>query len=346
MKNSKTLLFSLMMLLLATLVLFVSCNQEAAEPRTATEEDSALVTDVVEDVTEPEEGATEVDYDKAFSPYVNEAINDVFGGEGITLDGVTFKLTTTDEYKVYDGGIAGLANIPLTITLKDVDVTTEDATVKKVNGTIYYTGDPNTVTGSVTAGDGSYTGDKLVEFFNEVFGEDILPKCAMKFFTDGVEVEGDKLSVYAKGSIEYEENKDESGVNTYKTIKSISLDEFSLKTKEDVQLKKDGNKYSLDLSGTAKFSFKPDEENQDEQNLTAIAISEASFKLGIKNESGEHTIEITTSFNYPGEKIGVTGLIKLPFSFVVSEAKIDGEQVTNESMMTLLLQALAKVFSK
>lgn len=344
MKNSKTLLFSLMMLLLATLVLFVSCNQEAAEPRTATEEDSALVTDVVEDVTEPEEGATEVDYDKAFSPYVNEAVNEIFGGEGITLDGVTFKLTTTDDYKAYDGGIAGLANIPLTITLKDVDVTTEDATVKKVNGTIYYTGDPNTVTGSVTAGDGSYTGNDLVEFFNEVFGEDILPKCAKKFFTDGVTVEGDKISVYAKGSIEYEENKDE--LNTYKTIKTISLDEFSLKTKEDVQLKKDGNKYSLDLSGTAKIGFTPDEEDPDEQNLTAIAISKASFKLGIKNESGEHTIEITTSFNYPGEKIGVTGLIKLPFSFVISEAKIDGEQVTNESMMTLLLQALAKVFSK
>ncbi len=344
MKNSKTLLFSLMMLLLATLVLFVSCNQEVAEPRTATEEDSALVTDVVEDVTEPEEGKTEIDYDKAFSPYVNEAVNEIFGGDGITLDGVTFKLTTTDDYKVYDGGIAGLANIPLTITLKDVDVTTEEATVKKVNGTIYYTGNPEAVTGDVTFGDAQYTGDDLVEFFNEVFGEDILPKCAMKFFTDGITVEGDKISVYAKGSIEYEENKDE--LNTYKTIKTVSLDKFSLKTKEDVQLKKDGNKYSLDLSGTAKIGFTPDAKDPDEQNLTSVAISEASFKLGIKNDSGEHTIEITTSFNYPGEKIGVTGLIKLPFSFVISEAKIDGEQVTNESMMTLLLQALAKVFSK
>lgn len=344
MKNSKTLLFSVM-LLLAVAMLFVSCNPETGA-RATNDEDKALVTGVVKDVSEPKEGTTSIDYNEALDPYVNEAINALFGGEGTTLDGVTFKLTTVEgaESTKYSGGIAGLANINLTIDLKDVDVTTEEATVKRVNGTICYTGDPDTITGNVTFGDATYTGNDLVDFFNEVFGEDILPKCAKKFFTDGVTVDGERLSVYAKGSIKYNTTELDNAGNTYTTIETIKLEEFSLKTKEDITIQAGGNKYSLDLSGSnAQFDFEPDDENKDEQNLKKISVPSVTAKLGITQPNGtKHTIEITTSFEYPGTSTSLG--FEIPFSFKLSSVKIDDQQIDNLSMYSLLISALVELF--
>ena len=352
MKNLKTLLFGGIVLLSTVSMLFVSCSPDSAAPRATNDEDKAIVTDVVDDVAKPKDATASIDYYKAVDPYVNEAVNKLFTGKdnsGLTVDNVTFKFP--DGY-TYEGGIEGIANAKFDISFKDVDVTVDDVEITDLNGTIHYTGNPNTVTGEITykqddtdksiknvEGDTSGAAD-LIAFYNEVFGETLLPKLIKAFLSEGIKVDGDKLSASAKGSIEYQSSSDDAG-NTYNTIKTITLDSFSLNTKADVQIQENGNKYSLEVNGKAKFDFEPDEEDADEQNLKKISISTATAKLGITTPEGvKHTIEITTSLEYPSSIAGV----KIPFSFNLSSVKIDDQQIDNLSMYGLLISALAELF--
>ena len=353
MKNLKTLLFGGIVLLSTVSMLFVSCSPDSAAPRATNDEDKAIVTDVVDDVAKPKDATASIDYYKAVDPYVNEAVNKLFTGKdnsGLTVDNVTFKFP---EGYTYEGGIEGIANAKFDISFKDVDVTVDDVEITDLNGTIHYTGNPNTVTGEINYKkdgteanikyeDGGTTeaAEKLIAFYNEVFGETLLPKLIKAFLSEGIKVDGDKLSASAKGSIEYQSGSDAAG-NTYNTIKTITLDSFSLNTKEAVQIQENGNKYSLEVNGKAKFDFEPDEEDADEQNLKKISISTATAKLGITTPKGvKHTIEITTSLEYPSSIAGV----KIPFSFNLSSVKIDDQQIDNLSMYGLLISALAELF--
>lgn len=353
MKNSKTLLLSLVVLLLAVSMVLVSCNSEtSSSPRKTNDEDESLVNGVVQDVavvvedaTTPEEEKEEgTDYSKVLDPYVNELVNDLFSGDGtkVTLGTnsyVVFKFTE-DSYK-YDGGISGVSNISMTFELKNVPIESGNFKDKSVSGKINYSGDPNKVTGELTI-DGTTVEDTeaLVEFFNEVFCEDMLPACLNAFLKNGIKINGEKLTVEAKGSVKYKHTSEKVGdeeVNEYTVIEAITLTEFSLKTKEDIEIK--NNKYSLDVTGSAELGFTQDEE-EDEDQLSTIAISSATIKLGITNDTGKHAIEITTSFNFPGE----VGSIKIPFTFHVSDVKIDGQQIDNLSMTKLLIESLAELF--
>ncbi len=352
MKKSKTLLLSLLVLLLAVSMVLVSCNSESsASPRKTNDEDEALVSDVVQDVavvvndsTTPEEEGP--DYSKVLDPYVNELVNKLFGGDGTTVtlgtdSYVTFKFTKDSEK--YDKGISGVANIYMTFVLKNVPIESGNFKDKKVSGTITYSGDPNNVTGELTINDTTIEDtEALIEFFNEVFCEDMLPSCVNAFLANGVKIDGEKLTIEAKGSVKYKHTSEKVGdeeVNEYTTIESITLSEFSLKTKEDIEIKK--NKYSLDVTGSAELGFTQDAEDENVDQLSTIAISSTTIKLGITNDTGVHTIEITTSFNFPGEVIGV----KIPFTFHLSDVKIDGQQIDNLSMTTLLIKALADLFN-
>lgn len=363
MKNSKNLLLSLMVLLLAVSMVLVSCDSDSSSsPRKTNSEDEALVTDVVQDVVDPQNEGEEIDYSKALDPYVNDFINELFSGEGtkIVLDNndehyVVFKFTQSEsseesEPYVYEGGIDGIVNMPITFELKNVTIESGDLKDKDVSGTIYYTGDPDTITGSVTCGDITYTNEEgsensLTDFFNDYFGEEILPSCLKEFFANGITIDDDKLTLKAKGSVTYKkteetlkDDEEKEYTNEYNTIESISLTEFYLKTKEDVQIQK--NKYSLEVTGSAELGFTQDDEDKDEVHLTKVEISSATMKLGITNDSGNHTIEITTSFNYPGTIAGV----KIPFTFNLSDVKIDGQQIDNLSMNSLLIKSLASLF--
>ena len=340
MKKSKFL--NLLVLLLAVVVLFVSCNQEqeVETPRETTDEDTALVTDVVKDVSNPE------DYSTALDPYFNDLVNYLFSGDGEDVDNVTFKFPA--DYK-YEGGISGIAGIHLVIGFDEVTVTSGSFSGKKVSGTLYYNGDPKTVTADNLKFDSvEYTGN-VVDFFNDVFCDSILSDCLEEFFKEGIELNGDKLKVEAKGSIEYEDKKDEAG-NEYTTIKSMSLTSFSMETKEDLQVKENGNKYSLVLRGKGELGFtaeKNSETGEYEDKLTKISIPSVTFTLGITNSTGKHSIELTTSFNYPSSATitSLTGLNPIPFTFVISEAKIDGQLIDNTSMMTLITKALTGLFT-
>lgn len=169
----------------------------------------------------------------------------------------------------------------------------------------------------------------------------MLPACFNAFLKNGVKIEGDKISVQAKGSVKYEHTGEEvegEAANEYTIIEAITLTEFSLKTKDDIEIK--NNKYSLEITGSAKLGFTQDKKDEDEEYLSAIAISSATLKLGVTNDTEAHTIEITTSFNYPGEVIG----IKIPFTFRLSDVKIDGQQIDNASMTALLIQSLKEQF--
>ncbi len=357
MKNSKTLLLSFVVLLLAVSMVLVSCNSEtSSSPRKTNDEDATLVNGVVQDVavvvddaTKSEEEKEEgTDYSKVLDPYVNELVNDLFYGENgkgtkVALGSdsyVVFKFTDA-SYK-YDGGISKIPSIKTTFELKDVTIESGSFKAKKVSGTINYAGDPNSITGNITIDGTEYTDSKeLVEFFNEVFCEDMLPACFNAFLKNGVKIEGDKISVQAKGSVKYEHTGEEvegEEVNEYTIIEAITLTEFSLKTKDDIEIK--NNKYSLEITGSAKLGFTQDKKDEDEEYLSAIAISSATLKLGVTNDTEAHTIEITTSFNYPGEVIG----IKIPFTFRLSDVKIDGQQIDNASMTALLIQSLKEQF--
>lgn len=335
MKNSKTLLVSLMILLLAVSMVLVSCNADSSSsPRKTNDEDVALVTDVVQDVAVPEDESTEIDYSKTFDPYVDDFVNGLFGGEGTKVelddsgdDYVIFKFTK-ESYK-YDGGIAKVFSMPITFELKNVTIESGDFKGKVVSGTINYDEDPSKITGTLTCDGSDYT--DVLEFFNEGFGVDVLPRCVNAFLENGVKIDDDKLTIEAKGSVKYDEDD---------TLQSITLDEFSLKTKEDIQIQK--NKYSLEVAGNATLGFTadPDGEEDDDVELSSIEISKATMKLGVTNDSGNHTIEITTSFKYPGELVGV----KIPFEFHLSEVKIDDQQIDNWSMTTLLIKSLADLF--
>ncbi len=332
--------FNFLILLLAAMVLFVSCNQEeAAAPRATTKEDDAIVTSVVEDVK-----ATSEDGDagqKAIGPYLDVIINGLFAGDGTSIDGVNIKFTDKDyKYETAKEESVNFEALPLTVTLDNVDIVSGEYAGKKVSGTFNLTYDEENhkqvIKGELTGGDIEYTGT-IEDFYNDVFNDHIMYKFAEDCLAQGITLKGDELKVYVKGSIEYAKGKDEAGNDNGKiAFQKIEITDFSLETKKDIALEK--NKYSLKITGTTKLDFTPDEDCSGTE-LKGAEIK-ASMKMGISNETEKHSLEVSSSINYPSKLSE-----KIPVDFAITDAKIDDELITNESMTLLIGKLLAGIFN-
>ena len=317
-----------MILLLAVSVLFISCD-DANAPREATSEDRAIVNSIADDIQ-----ATNEDEDagkEALGPYLDVIINGLFSGEGTTVDGVNLKFTDPNyKYEAAKQDDVEFEKLPLTITLDNVDITSGEYSGKSVSGNITLSYDESTqqqkIEGELTGGDICYSGT-VEEFYKQIFSEHIILQCAKDFLAEGVTLEGEELKVYAKGTIEYAYGKDDGGNdNGNIAFKKITITDFKLETKEDIQLTK--NKYSLNITGTTELNFTNDVACEDE-DLSSMNIN-ATMVLGITNATESHSIEISSNISYP--------YTRLPFNLNVTNAKIDGQQISNDSMSGLLVR--------